>query len=70
MSEFDDNDDVIIDDQAVEEESPSFVQLAIDQKPSEFADAVTTSLYDKVKDAIDGMRSDVASRLFNKTEEE
>lgn len=52
------------------EESPSFVQLAVDKKPTEFADAVTSSLYDRVKDAIDGMRSNVASSIFNKTESE
>lgn len=52
------------------EESPSFVQLAVDKKPTEFADAVTSSLYDRVKDAIDGMRSNVASNIFNKTESE
>jgi hypothetical protein len=65
---FETDDNEIEQTQGEFEESPSFVQLAVDKKPTEFADAITTSLYDRVKDAIDGMRSNVAAGIFNKTE--
>lgn len=73
MSEHEEGSEEVVtgfesDDASEFEEAPSFVQMAVDKKPTEFADAINSSLYDRVKDAIDGMRSNVAAGIFNKTE--
>jgi hypothetical protein len=45
------------------------VMTALDQKPTEFEDAFGALMVNKVRDAVDSYKQDVATRMFGPNEE-
>lgn len=66
-SDDDDEDDSDDDDDDKEDmkEDVSAVSLAMAHKPEQFAEVIRQGLFDRVKDAIDTRRADVAASYFS-----